>query len=66
MHDGRFATLEDVIEHYVAGGKHAESIGVVDSQIRPLELTAEEKRDLVEFLRNLTDSQFAAPRSCGR
>ncbi len=66
MHDGRFTTLEQVIDHYAAGGKHAESIGVVDSQIRPLELTAEEKRDLVEFLRNLTDSQFAAPRACGR
>jgi len=65
MHDGRFATLEDVIEHYVAGGKHAESIGVVDSQIRPLDLSAEEQRDLVEFLKNLTDPQFAAKRTCG-
>lgn len=64
MHDGRFATLEDVIEHYVAGGKHAESIGVVDSQIRLLDLSAEEKRDLVEFLKNLTDAQFAARRGC--
>jgi len=65
MHDGRFATLEQVIEHYAAGGKHADSIGVVDSQIRPLELSAEEKRDLVEFLKGLTDAQFAAPRTCG-
>lgn len=64
MHDGRFATLEDVIEHYAAGGKHAESIGVVDSQIRPLDLSAEEQRDLVEFLKNLTDEQFAARRGC--
>jgi cytochrome c peroxidase len=66
MHDGRFATLEQVVEHYVAGGKHAESIGVVDSQIRPLELSAEEKRDLVEFLKNLTDQQFVLPRTCDR
>lgn len=65
MHDGRFATLEEVIEHYVAGGKHADSIGVVDSQIRPLDLSAEEKGDLVEFLKNLTDAQFARPRGCG-
>jgi cytochrome c peroxidase len=65
MHDGRFATLEEVIEHYVAGGKRAESIGVVDSQVRPLDLSAEEKADLVEFLRNLTDSDFAKPRGCG-
>ena len=65
MHDGRFATLQQVIEHYTAGGKHAESIGVVDSQIRPLDLSAEEKRDLVEFLEGLTDPAFAAPRTCG-
>jgi cytochrome c peroxidase len=64
MHDGRFATLEQVIDHYAAGGRHAGSIGVVDSQIRPLDLSAEEKRDLVEFLEGLTDREFAAPRSC--
>ena len=64
MHDGRFATLEDVIQHYVAGGKHADSIGVVDSQIRPLELSADEKRDLVELLKNLTDPEFVAKKSC--
>ena len=64
MHDGRFATLEQVIEHYAVAGKHADSIGLVDSQIRPLELSAGEKRDLVEFLKNLTDPEFAAPRSC--
>jgi cytochrome c peroxidase len=64
MHDGRFATLEHVIEHYAAGGRHAESIGVVDSQIRKLELSADEKRDLVEFLKNLTDQQFVSPRTC--
>jgi cytochrome c peroxidase len=66
MHDGRFATLEEVVEHYVAGGKHAESIGVVDQEIRALELNAEEKRDLVEFLKNLTDQQFALSRTCDR
>ena len=65
MHDGRLATLEEVIEHYAAGGKHADSIGVVDSQIRPLDLSAEEKADVVEFLRGLTDSEFARPRGCG-
>jgi cytochrome c peroxidase len=64
MHDGRLATLEQVIEHYAAGGKHEGSIGVVDSQIRPLDLNAEEKRDLAEFLRNLTDEQFAAAGTC--
>lgn len=64
MHDGRFATLEEVVEHYSAGGKHAAASGAVDSQIRLLDLTAAEKRDLVEFLRNLTDTQFAARDPC--
>ena len=64
MHDGRLATLEQVIEHYATGGKHAESIGVVDSQIRPLDLNADEKRDLVEFLQNLTDQAFTSNSSC--
>ena len=63
-HGGRVATLEQVIEHYAAAGKHAASIGIVDTQIRPLVLSAEEKRDLVEFLKNLTDPEFAAPRAC--
>jgi cytochrome c peroxidase len=66
MHDGRFATLADVIEHYVAGGRHAESIGVIDSQIRPLDLSTDENRDVVEFLKNLTDQQFVLPRTCDR
>ena len=64
MDDGRFATLQEVIDHYVAGGKHADAIGVLDSQLRPLDLTAEEKGDLVEFLKNLTDQAFTASSSC--
>jgi cytochrome c peroxidase len=64
MHHGRFATLEEVIDHYVAGGKHAGAIGVVDSQIRPLDLNAEEKADLVEFLKGLTDQAFTTSSSC--
>jgi cytochrome c peroxidase len=64
MHDGRFATLEEVIDHYVAGGKHPDAIGTIDSQIRPLDLSASEKSDLVEFLKNLTDPEFTASSSC--
>jgi cytochrome c peroxidase len=64
MHDGRFATLEEVIDHYAAGGKHADAIGTIDSQIHPLDLTAEEKRDLVEFLNGLTDQAFTTSSSC--
>ena len=50
MHDGRFATLEDVVEHYNAGGVKNPFL---DNQIIPLNLTESDKRDLVEMLRTL-------------
>lgn len=50
MHDGRFATLRDVVEHYNKGGIKNPFL---DNQIIPLKLTEEEKRDLVEMLRTL-------------
>jgi cytochrome c peroxidase len=67
MHDGSIATLEAVIEHYNAGGRTIatgphKGIGA-DSPlksefVRPMELTSQEKKDLVAFLRSLTDSTF--------
>lgn len=55
MHDGRFATLEEVLDHYNAGGQgHPNS----DVLMRPLNMTDQEKQDLIEFLRELTDEQF--------
>jgi cytochrome c peroxidase len=50
MHDGRFATLEEVVEHYNGGGVKNPFL---DNQIIPLKLTDSEKRDLVEMLRTL-------------
>ena len=58
MHDGRFATLEAVIDHYVSGGQRANDVRDVDAAIRPLELTADEKQALAAFLRSLTDRAF--------
>lgn len=51
MHDGSLATLEDVIEHYDRGGIANPSL---DEEIRPLRLTAEEKRSLAAFLAALS------------
>jgi cytochrome c peroxidase len=51
MHDGSFATLEQVIEFYDRGG--VDNPGK-DPLLRPLGLTNEEKRALVAFLRALT------------
>ena len=50
MHDGRFKTLEEVVNFYNQGGvKNPHQ----DPLILPLELTKEEKHDLVQFLRTL-------------
>lgn len=57
MHDGSLATLEAVIEQYSRGGRGHPS---TDTQIEPLTLSAEEKADLVAFLRTLTDRAFLA------
>jgi cytochrome c peroxidase len=51
MHDGSFATLEDVIDFYDRGGRPNPTI---DAMIRPLQLTATERQALLEFLRALT------------
>lgn len=51
MHDGSEPTLESVIDFYDRGG---EPNPFLDGGIRPLGLTSQEKKDLVEFLKTLT------------
>ena len=51
MHDGSLKTLEDVVEHYDNGGIKNPQL---NQRIKPLHLTAGEKRDLVAFLRALS------------
>lgn len=48
MHDGSLATLEDVVEYYNKGGTPNPQL---DEAIFPLNLTDEEKRDLVTFMK---------------
>ena len=59
MHDGSIATLEDVIEFYSEGGR---ANPFLDSEIRPRNLTPEEKRALVAFLRTLNGRMSAGLR----
>ena len=54
MHNGAFATLEEVIDFYAKGGGADRGIAV-DRQIIPMELNAQEREDLVAFLYALTD-----------
>lgn len=50
MHDGRFATLRQVVDHYNEGGVKNPFL---DNQVIPLKLTEMEKQDLVAMLRTL-------------
>lgn len=52
MHDGRFDSLEDVIDHYDKGGSGVRNQSALISSLR---LTDQEKRDLIAFLHTLTD-----------
>lgn len=57
MHNGMYTTLREVVEHYNLGGVHGrggETVGVLDTKIKPLNLTAQEIDDLVAFLETLT------------
>jgi len=67
MHDGSVPTLEFAIEHHNAGGRTVatgpnKGVGadnpLKSEFLKPMELTPQEKRDLVAFLRSLTDSTF--------
>jgi len=53
MHDGRFATLGEVVDYYDRGGLGA--LGQ-DPLIHPLGLAAQDKADLVAFLKALSSS----------
>ncbi len=55
MHDGRFQSLEEVIDHYNSGGHYAENRS---PNVRPLGLSEQNKADLIAFLNTLTDSLF--------
>jgi cytochrome c peroxidase len=48
MHDGSMKTLEEVVEHYAKGGTPNEQL---DEEIFPIQMTSEEKADLVTFLK---------------
>lgn len=57
MHDGSVATLEAVIDFYARG---AGANPHLDDQIRPLVLSATERRALLAFLRSLTGSAYSS------
>jgi cytochrome c peroxidase len=60
MHDGRFATLTQVLEHYSDLGQRAQSRGggLPDRRLPRRALTASERTELGAFLESLTDESF--------
>jgi len=57
MHDGRFQTLEEVIDHYNEGAHFADNIDPLINT-KSLGLSEEHKKALVAFLHALTDTSF--------
>lgn len=65
MHDGTLATLDDVLDHYAQGGQvqdggvhHGRDNPLKDSLVRGIEMTPEERANLLAFLHALTDDAF--------
>ncbi len=63
MHDGRFSTLEEVVEHYNSGIKNSPNLDRVlrawdTGDAIKLGLTDQEKSGLVAFLHSLTDEDY--------
>jgi cytochrome c peroxidase len=60
MHDGRFKTLEEVVEHYCTGIKRSATLdpNLAKHPDGGVPLSAEDKCALVAFLKTLTDEKF--------
>ena len=63
MHDGRFQTLDQVVEHYCTGMKRSPTLdpNLAKHPDGGVPLSAEDKRALVAFLKTLTDEKFLPP-----
>ena len=64
MHDGRFATLEEVVEHYNSGIQTHPTLSpaLTDANGNPIRLnfTVAEKAALVAFMKTLTDNSVSS------
>lgn len=56
MHDGSVATLDEVLDHYAAGGRAQSPLR--SEFVKGFELSAEDRADLLAFLDSLTDEGF--------
>lgn len=59
MHNGMFKTLEEVLNYYNSPDWFIEnSVNRDDAFKTPLRLTAQEKKDIIAFLKTLTDKKY--------
>ncbi|MGH8149838.1 MAG: cytochrome c peroxidase [Steroidobacteraceae bacterium] len=65
MHDGRYTSLEEVLDHYARVGRQPDSRhgGLRDPRLRAFALTLAERRELIAFLDSLTDASLSGPAS---
>jgi cytochrome c peroxidase len=63
MHDGRFRTLEEVVEHYCTGMRRSATLdpNLAKHPDGGVPLSADDKRALVAFLKTLTDEKYLRP-----
>ncbi len=70
MHDGRFSTLEQVIEHYSSGIQNHPNLSsplrTAGGMVRQANFTDAEKADLLAFLHTLTDEEFVVEEKFGK
>ena len=58
MHDGRFATLEECIEHYNTGFRYTANLDPNLENSKKGRLNPSEIQDIIAFLHTLTDTEF--------
>lgn len=64
MHDGRFGTLESVLNHYSNGVQNSATLDPILNQNGTfgILLSAQEKTQLIAFLKTLTDNEYLTDR----
>jgi cytochrome c peroxidase len=55
MHNGSIATVEDMMQHYMSGGKYSPT---KDPLIQQIKLNSIQKKQVIAFLKTLDDSTF--------
>lgn len=62
MHDGRFKTLQEVLDHYAGSVKDSETLDPVLKQTSSpgIPMTEEEKTKIIAYIKTLTDRNFTS------